>query len=317
MRPYGGESDLQALVDLFDACEQVDQLESSTSIAQLRRSFEAPSVGHDRDLRLWENDQGHLMGFSELWIMEPTEDELANAWITFSVHPNARGGDLAQQIIAWAEERMSEVGRERQGQPKLMAASRNSQEDRIAILKDCGFVENRHLLRLSRSLTETIPAPQLPEGFIVRSVCAEKDTQAWVDLRNQAFIDHWGYRPLTVENYKHLFLQNPNYLPDLDLVAVDPKGQFASFCYCSISTNKNAQLGSKESWVEYLATGQDFRRRGFAKAMLLHGLHRLKALNMEIVKIGFDSENAFGARKLYESVGFRYVYAEIAYVKHL
>jgi hypothetical protein len=51
--------------------------------------------------------------------------------------------------------------------------------------------------------------------------------------------------------------------------------------------------------------------------MLLHGLHRLKALNLDIAKIGVDSENAFGAGKLYTSVGFKHLYTNIAYVKHL
>jgi mycothiol synthase len=54
---------------------------------------------------------------------------------------------------------------------------------------------------------------------------------------------------------------------------------------------------------------------GFAIA--LPNLRILKALGMEIAKIGVDSENAFGARQLYESVGFKHLYTNIAYVKNL
>ncbi|WP_310486500.1 hypothetical protein [Chamaesiphon sp. VAR_69_metabat_338] len=33
MRPYQGESDLQLIIDLIDACERVDRLESFVSFA--------------------------------------------------------------------------------------------------------------------------------------------------------------------------------------------------------------------------------------------------------------------------------------------
>jgi mycothiol synthase len=316
MRSYRGEPDLQSLVDLFDACEQVDQLESSTSIAQLRQSLEAPSLDRNRDLRLWKNDQGQLMGFGQVWVMEPTEDDLADGWIKFIVHPNARRGDLAQQIITWAEERMSEVGRERHGQPKLMASIRNSRADRIAILKDRGFVENRHLLCLSRSLTETIPQPPLPKGFAIRSVNRSMEAQIWVELHNRCFSGHWNYHPMTLEDSLDR-LQHPNYSPELDLVAIDPDGRFASACHCSIDPAHNTFTGRQEGWIISLFTNPEFQRRGLARAMLFHGLARLQALKIDIAKINVDSENAFGAKNLYQSVGFEHLYTNIAYVKHL
>jgi mycothiol synthase len=316
MRPYGGESDLQALVDLFDACEQVDQLESSTSIAQLRRSLEAPSIDRERGLMLWEDDQEQLIGFGYVLIEEPTSENPADGELGFVVHPIARGGDLEQKIIDWAENRMEEVGKERQGQPKLFTWSRHSRADRIATLNQHGFGESRHFWFLSRPLTEAIPKPQLPEGFIVRAVNAEQEAQVWVDLHNQSFDGSWNYHPLTVENYKH-HLQNPDYLPELDLVAVDAEGKFASICYCSINKAHNTFIGRQEGWAVLLFTSREFQRRGLARAMLFHSLHRLKALNIDIAKIGVDSENAFGARKLYESVGFKHLYTNIAYVKHL
>ena len=35
VRPYRGESDLQLIIDLIDACERVDRLESFASISAL------------------------------------------------------------------------------------------------------------------------------------------------------------------------------------------------------------------------------------------------------------------------------------------
>ncbi len=316
MRQYQGESDLQLIIDLIDACEKVDRLESFVSFEQLRLSITNPAIDRARDLGLWEDAQGKLIGFGELSIDEPIPDNLANSTLWFFVHPLARGGDLESQIIAWAEQRISEVARERQGQPKLLTWSRNSRLDRIAILEHHGFVKGRQYWFLSQSLQRNIPTSQLPEGFSIRAVDGEREAQAWVDLHNQAFCNAWLYHPLTVESYKHR-LQAPDYLPELDLVAVDADDKFAAICYCAIDRSHNTFVGRQEGWVALLFTSPDFQRRGLARAILHHALARLKTLNIEIAKIGVDSENAYGARQLYESIGFERVYTNIAYVKHL
>ena len=316
IRHYRGEADLQPLVDLIDACEAVDRLEVSVSTDRLRLEIEAPGIDLDRDLRLWEDTEGKVSGFGKLSISEPTENSLVEGTLGMIVHPICRNGDLDSQIIAWAEHRMNEVGQERQRQPKLLAWCRNSRVDRIAMLEQHSFSEGRQYWYLSQSLQQNIPTAQLPEGFSIRAVDGEQEAQAWVDLHNQAFCGAWLYTPLTVASYKHRF-QNSDYLPELDLVAVDRKGKFVAICYCTIDPAHNTFLGRQEAWVALLFTSPDFQRRGLARAILLHSLTRLKALKLEIAKIGVDSENAFGARQLYESVGFKHLYTNIAYIKHL
>jgi mycothiol synthase len=316
MRQYQGESDLQLIVDLFDACEKVDRVELSLSIDQLQLALENPIVDPVKDLRLWEDAQGQLIGFSQSWIEEPIGTDLADGGLWFIVHPIARGGDVEAKMIALAESRTREVAQERQGQPKLFTWSLSSQLDRIALIKQHGFVESRHFWNLSRSLHDPIPAPQLPAGFTIRAVDRAQEAQAWVDMYNQAFYGQWNFHPLTVESYQHR-LQDPDYLPEIDLVAIDSEGKLASACYCSIDPTHNTFTGRQEGWVVLLFTSPDFQRRGLAKAMLLSGLARIQALKMDIAKIGVDSRNAFGAGKLYESVGFEQFRTNTAYVKHL
>jgi mycothiol synthase len=227
MRSYRGELDLQLVIDLFDACERVDKLEFSISLDRLRLELENPSVDRDRDLALWEDTQGQLIGFGQLDILEVTKDNLADGNLWFFVHPTARNGDLDRQIVTWAEHRIQEVGRERQGQPKLFTWSRNTRIERIATIEQHGFAESRQFWFLSQSLDRTIPAPQLPAGFTIRHVNAAQEAQAWVDLRNQCFFGSWNYHPLTVENYQ-LRLQDAEYIPELDLVAISQREGFAN-----------------------------------------------------------------------------------------
>ncbi|MGQ4646967.1 hypothetical protein [Lyngbya aestuarii] len=51
------------------------------------------------------------------------------------------------------------------------------------------------------SLAEPIPEPQLPEGFTLRHLRGEQDAQAWVEMFNETFIDHWNYHPQTIETF--------------------------------------------------------------------------------------------------------------------
>jgi mycothiol synthase len=89
---------------------------------------------------------------------------------------------------------------------------------------------------MGRSLTEFIPESKLPENFILRHAKGEPDAQAWVEMRNQSFIDHWNFHPSTVEDHIH-WLGDPNYQPELDLIAIAPDETFAAFCLC-YNTNR-------------------------------------------------------------------------------
>jgi mycothiol synthase len=314
MRPYRGETDLPLIVDLLEACEAVDQLEQWTSIAELRLSFDEPLLDKERDLRFWE-DADKLVGFGQLGI--PESGEIVDGFLIFRVHPEARGGEIEQQIFAWAEERLREVGQERGLQAKLRSNSREDQSDRIAILERNGLSVDRCFLTLSRSLAEPISEPCFPRGFTMRTVRGEEDAAAWVDLHNQSFIDHWNYHPLTLESYKHWWGNDPDYRPDLDLVAVAADGTLASCCFCGIYPGDNMRTGRQEGWVGILGTRRGFRRLGLARAMLLSGLHQLKAAGMDTAKIGVDADNPLGARQLYESVGFQKLHTKPVYAKDL
>jgi mycothiol synthase len=311
-RPYRDETDLYAIADLLNACEVVDRLEQWTSVSDLQLEFNDPSLDKAKDILLWENPDRKLIGFNQIWI--PQTGEANDGFLWFRVHPEARGGEIERQMIAWGERRMREVAAKRGVGMKLRTGVRDRQIDRIALLESCGFTSDREFQTMERSLSEPISEPQLPSGFTLRHAQGSQEAEAWVEMRNQACIDHWNYHPLTVEEHVH-WLTDPNYRPELDLIAVARDRTFAAFCSCNIFPQENERNGSNDGWISSLGTRRGFRRLGLGRAMLLAGMNQLKIAGMEKVRLGVDAKNPNGARQLYESSGFRKLHSSVLYVK--
>lgn len=311
-RAYSGELDLQPIADLLNACEAVDRLDTFYSAADLKLEVTAPRVDQMRDIRLWEAGNGKLIGFSHLWIPESANP--LDGYVWFRVHPEMRGQGIESDVLAWAEKRMREIGRERGVTVQLRASSRDSLYDQIALFKQSGLEVDRQFFTLGRSLEDIIDVPVFSDGFSVQANTAQPDD--WVNLFNESFIDHWNYHPLTVESHSH-WLSDPKYRSDLDLVAIAPDGRLAAFCCCGIDEEFNQHQGRQEGWVNLLGTRRGFRRLGLGRAMLLSGLHQLRKAGMTTVKIGVDAQNPNCARQLYESIGFQKLYTNLSFVKDL
>lgn len=312
VRSYAGEIDLEAIAHLINTCEAVNRLDEGISISELQQEFNEPSLDVARDIRLWEDAEGKLIGFAQLSIPEP--GEVIDGALWFRVHPNARGGDLEAAAIAWGEVRMREVSTIPGAPVKLRSSARAEDGDRISLLTSSGFKPDRYFFRMARSLSEPIPEPKLPQGFTLIQFPGEQDAEAWVEMFNQSFIDHWNHHDLTLDKFKY-DLAKPDYRNDLDLIAVAGDGTFVAFCYCEISVDECDRTGRNQGWIACLGTRRGFRKIGLGRAMLLAGLHRLKAAGVETAILGVDAENISGALRLYESVGFHNIRNSISYVK--
>lgn len=313
-RGYTGETDLEAIAALIQACEAVDCLDEGSSIAELRQEIEAPWVDRDRNLRLWETSEGTLIAFAQLWI--PESGEVRDGFLWFRVHPMFRGGTLEREIVAWGEARMQEVSRDCGVPVMLRSGTKETDGDRIRFLESCGFAINRYFFRMERVATEPIPNPQFPPEFTVQIGEQQKNGDAWVELYNQSFIDHWNFHPLTRDRLDHE-LSNLPYRPAFDLVAISPDGTFAGFCYCTIDAEKNRRTGRNEGWIAVLGTRRGFRNQGIGRALLLAGMQQLQAAGVETLLLSVDAQSPTGALKLYESVGFRKSFAKVSLFKVL
>ena len=310
-RPYGGKTDLEAIASLLNASKSAMTFDQWPSVPEMLMQFDDPSVDETCDLRLWETRAGELVAVAGLMI--PAAESF-NRILWFEVLPNAKSENLETQILDWGAERMRDFAKERGvGSISMLCPTHEENNDRINLLENSGFQIERYFLAMERSLSEPIPEPQLPEGFRLRSP-REEDAETWVETFNQIFIEHWNHWDLTVEAFKHK-LNDPTYRSDLSLVAIAPDDTMAALCDCHIFEKDGAE--GDRGWVTILGTKGDFRKRGLGRGILLAALQNFQAEGLDTVILYVDAENLSGATRLYESVGFRRVNTQIAYIRRL
>jgi ribosomal protein S18 acetylase RimI-like enzyme len=314
MRPYAGEADLAPITELLNLCDAADRLDDNYAIDDLRVEFADPRLDPANDMRLWEDGDGRLVAFGQTWINR--EGDKIDGSLYWRVLPSARGAGLEDEIMAWGCERIRAAGQEAGKPAVIFSFTRDHDQYSQDVLRRHAMAPVRYFFRMTRPLDEPIADAELPEGFVLRHVVSDADVAGWVEAFNQSFIDHWNFHPMTVEGHRH-WLQHPAYRAERDLIAEAPDGTIAAFCFCEIDPEDNARNNRNEGWIGILGTRRGFRKLGLGRAMLLHGLRRLKADGVDTAKLNVDAENPTGALRLYESVGFRVAQRGLSYSKEL
>lgn len=313
-RPYAGERDLPAIAELLNQVSQTYQLDDTYAEDDLRLEFADPRVDPARDLRLWEDADGRLVACGQVWL--PPESETIDSFFYWRVHPSAEGSGVEDELMAWAAERIRAFAAER-GQPaRMICSAREHYAYALGVMRRHGLAPERYFFQMRRPFDQPIEPAELPAGFALRHVASPADAAGWVDAYNLSFIDHWNHHAATLETHSH-WLQHASYQPELDLIGVDSDGTVAAICFCQIDPAENQRNGHNDGWIATLGTRRGYRKRGLGRAMLLSGLHRLKAAGMAGARLNVDAASPTGALQLYESVGFRSLVTTVALGKDL
>jgi ribosomal protein S18 acetylase RimI-like enzyme len=296
-RPPTPTDDLAAIAELSARSEAVDQLDAHSSAQALAGIFTQPSLDPQLDLRLWLDGQGRAVAFAMLSPI--ANEELLDGFLWMPVLPELRDTALAGEVIGWASERLQQVGVERGLTTRLLVDANVADSQRIGLLEARGFLPIRYYLRMERPLVEPMQPAQFPAGFTLRAVDGEHEAEAWVELFNQSFVDHWNFHPLTAERLRGIWA-DALYRPDLDLVVVAPDGSLAAFCACDIDPAEADGAG----WISALGTRRGHRNQGLGRAALLAGLAALRGAGARVARLSVDAESQTGATRLYDAAGF-------------
>lgn len=275
-RLYRAPADLEVMIQLLLSVRSPKSVSDYPGTADLCELLSLPEIR--KTARLWETTDGNLAGFALV-------DTVNN--LLFELDPRLVTAEIEDQVVEWGLGCVSPGFQGNRGRLSLDATCSSENTPRKAFLERHGFVRvPGETVAMDRSLAEPIPTPCLPPGFRIRPVAGEREVEAYVALHRAAF----GTLNMTIE-YRLAIMRSPEYIPELDLVAIAQDGTLAALCVCRISPAENRRSGRLHGWTDPVATHPSFRRRGLSRALLLSGLSLLMERGMEEARLSTNGDN--------------------------
>jgi mycothiol synthase len=255
------------------------------------------------------------------WLKEDIAAPVYMYPVVAFVRPDHRRRGIGAALLRWLEERARLVAVE-QGHPpaaeaNLQAFVYDTERARAALLEKHGYTPARYFYDMVRPNLDDIPHAPLPAGLEVRPVRPEHLQAIW-DANVEAFRGHWGEPERTPADYERFMNDPVEFQPDIWKVAWDTaSNEVVGMVLGYINHAENEALNVKRGWTENICVRKPWRKLGVARALIAENLRELKARGMESAALGVDTDNATGALRVYESMGFRPVARETAYQKPL
>ena len=287
--------DAPLLFDLISAIDRHDFGDVDMTVEEIRDDLAGADLANDSWLVYRaEAEDEPLVAFAAV---EPRADEEFRGQV--SVHPEWRrrgiGSALARQLEQAVRERLTPDAAE--PIPLLGFVKGDSTPERQWV-EGLGYAWSRRFWRMRIDLESAPPEPDWPEGITVRDFVRGLDERATYDAQESAFADHWGHVTRPYDDFVKR-LERSDFDPSLWHMALDGD--------TVVGTASNSTLPDGVGWVSGLGTIPSHRRRGIARALLLHSFGVFWRRGLHSVALGVDADSLTGATGLYESVGMRVV----------
>ncbi len=312
------KEDVPAVYQLLLAVDRADGKNFAGTLADQTREFDDPWSPPGTDSLIALTAAGQAAAYARVLVNpEPETGAELRTFMFADVHPEHRGRGLGEFVLSWMEARGTERLRALPGnQPRLLRLfCLDTRRDRIALFEQHGFKPIRYGYRMRRDLHQPIPDAPLPASLTLRTYSPEVDERLWRAF-NEAFRDHWGFEPVTAEDWRMFFIENSGFRADLTFVAMDGE-EVAGFSVNKVSLEENARDGMQKGWIGDLGTRRPWRKRGVASALLAASMRAFQAAGLEYAVLGVDTENPTGALRVYERMGFVPYQRSITFGKYL
>jgi len=302
-RLFRGESDYPGMIHVLKSSKMADGIWDGETVADLANAYTYLGECDPFQNVLCARVNGEMIGYNRSHWYTDVEGNTLYAHFGFLV-PEWRRKGIGRVMLHHSEHRLRQIAANHpaDGPRFLQSEAADSQPGAEALLLSAGYKAVRHEYEMSREIVSDLPTTPLPAGLDIRPVQPEHYRSIW-DAKEEAFRDHWGYRPETEQDYQR-WLADPKFDPYLWRVAWEGD-QVAGLVGSVINAEENAAYHLKRGWVGPVCVRRPWRRRGLAHALLLQTCQALQARGMAEAALGVDTQNLTGALRVYESVGFR------------
>jgi mycothiol synthase len=313
-------SDAPALHRLLEEIEKVDRRNWHETLEDRERDFQDPNTQPENDSLVAVALNGEIAAFA--WTIAPPVVEKEHyAYLWGEVHPQYRSRGLGSFILEWNEARARQIlGLRVDNLPRYIRVSCHDHlQDRIDLFESHSFVPSRYAYRMRRDLSLPIPDVSMPPGIQMIHWKSELDQQT-MDAANDAFRDHWGFIPVSVEQWRLWFTGHPSFRPDLTYLAVAEgldRQEVIGLCLNRVMDERNRLDGVKEGWVQEVAVRRGWRGKGIATALLCASMQAFKVSGLHHAGLAVDTENLTGALRIYERLEFEVIQRFITFLKRV
>jgi mycothiol synthase len=298
IRPFRKGFDEEAYVSLFNAAfSDYDDIRSIT-LEEMKKIEEAPSFSTDgMFIAEWN---GETAGMVSAYV-DKQREELKGFIQWLAVLPKFRRKGIARKLLEKALKSLRDRG--------MGVAETWAQSDRKAcvhIYESFGFKRVRIMSMMKRSLDEPFSSTGENKEARIKKIQVqdEREVELLNKLDNEAFKEHFNFRPRTIEETKYTLFDNPWFQRQEWFFAI-LDNQPMGYAGAGVDEGLNREKSLKWGWILDIGVLKPHRRKGIGTCLMLHALKLLKNTEMDDAALYVDDMNPTGAIKLYEKLGFK------------
>jgi mycothiol synthase len=288
-------ADAPAVAELVIAYERSLYGTTAYSLADLEAEWESLDLARDALVLL---DADRVVAFGTL-------DDRGELWrIDGFVHPDEQGRGLGAALVTALEQIAASRGARR-----IQNGVLEPDEAGHRLLAGLGYRPVRVFRELRVELDAAPEPPRWPDGLVPDVFDAERDVAAFHAAEQEAFADHWEFRPRSLARWRALHVETERFDPTLwRVVRADDEIVAGAICQAD-------SYGG--GWIGVVFTRRPWRGRGVGRALLHDAFGKFWERGERSIGLGVDAENATGAFHLYESVGMRPVMGWVMHERDL
>lgn len=298
------ESDIGDVVVLLNKVSRRFGGDEDMTESRLRREWTEPGFDLERDTRILADLADGVIGYADYF---NNNEPFVRPFAYVTVDPDHLDSVSGANFVTWAEERArADLSKAPDGSRfSLLGGVELKNKPVQAAWQAAGFVESRRFYHMRIDFNAPSPPAIVPEGFELRRMNDGEEWEMFVAME-EAFEDHFGFVKADsleseFKHWKHHFLDDPDYDPDLQIIAVDSRGQIAGMSMNRPKHGPDEEMG----WVSSLAVCRAHRQKGLGEALLRRTFELFYNKGKKRAGLGVDAESLTNATRLYEKCGMR------------
>lgn len=294
---------------LYEAAREADHGVEHLTGEDLGDELAAAWVDLEHDTVLGLDEDGVARAFGLVQIRPGDVTTLrAHAW--GAVHPQWRGRGIGRSLLRWQEVRAR----------ALVAARREAVRGDVPaylwVAVDEGVdgaarLARRQGLELTRWFSDMRRDLDLPGPHVDRVLPGALRLVGWEAAlddalrlaHNEAFLDHWGFQPWSVEAWQQWESGYRYFRPDWTVAVLAGEDVVAYATGAAFTPDWLAQ-GYTEGWTNKVGVRREWRGRGLARLLLATQMDAFRRDGVQYAGLGVDTENLTGAMRLYTGLGY-------------